>query len=98
MRESHYTAIILKKQPYKEGDEIITLFTKEGDKIRALAKGVKKPLSKLQQKLQSLFLVNVTLAGGDMPKIIRVEPVKVFAGMRESLAASKLAFYALELV
>jgi DNA repair protein RecO len=97
-RETHYTAIILKKQAYKEGDEIITLFTKQAGKIRCLAKGVKKPLSKLQQKLQTLFLVEVTLAGGDMPKIIHVEPVKVFAKMRENLAAAKLAFYALELV
>jgi DNA repair protein RecO len=97
-RESKYTAIILKKQSYKEGDEIITIFTKEAGKIRCLAKGIKKPLSKLQQRLQTLFLVNVTLAGGDMPKIIHVEPLKVFSKMRENLTASKTAFYALELV
>ena len=97
-REQKYTAIILKKQSYKEGDEIITIFTKEGGKIRCLAKGVKKSLSKLQQRLQTLFLVDITLAGGDMPKIIHVEPLKVFSKMRDNLTASKTAFYALELV
>jgi DNA repair protein RecO len=98
MRESHYTAIILKKQPFKEGDEIITVFTKEAGKIRCLAKAIKMPKSKLQQKLQTLFLVDMTVTAGQMPKIIGVEPVKVFAKMRENLTASKLAFYALELV
>lgn len=97
-REQKYTAIILKKQAFKEGDEIITVFTKEAGKIRCLAKGVKKSLSKLQQRLQTLFLVNLTLAGGDMPKIIHVEPIKVFSKMRENLTASKMAFYALELI
>ena len=51
MREQHYSAIILKKQPYREGDEIITLFTKEGGKIRCLAKSVKSPKSKLAAKI-----------------------------------------------
>ena len=98
-RENKYTAIILKKQPFGEGDEIITLFTKEQGKIRALAKAVKKPLSKLQQKLQALFLVDIILtAGSKLPKIIGVEEVKTFGRMRENLMALKTAICALELV
>lgn len=97
-REQKYTAIILKKQPFKEGDEIITLFTKERGKLRALAKSVKSAKSKLQQKLQQLFLVELTLTAGSLPKIIAAEPVKVFAGLRQNLEASKTAFYAAELV
>ena len=96
--EAPYTAVILKKQPYKEADEIITLYTKQAGKVRALAKSVKSPKSKLQQKLQALFFVEVILAGGKMPKIIGVETLDVFAGLRENLEALKRAFYGTELI
>lgn len=96
-RESKYTAIILKKQPYGESDEIITFFTEQQGKIRALAKAVKAPKSKLQSSLQSLFLVRLALSFGQLPKIISVEPVEVFAVLRENLRAAKMAFYAAEL-
>jgi DNA repair protein RecO (recombination protein O) len=97
-RESQYTAIILKKQPFLEGDEIITFFTKEQGKVRALAKSVKQPKSKLQAKLQALFLVSLTLTTGKLPKIIGVEVQKVFSSLRENLEGLKRAFYAVELV
>ncbi len=97
-RETKYTAIILKKQPFNEADEIITFFTKEQGKVRCLAKSVKMSKSKLQQKLQALFLVELTVTLGKMPKIMSVEPVKAFANIRENLSAMKMAFYALELV
>jgi DNA repair protein RecO (recombination protein O) len=98
-REAHFTAIILKKQPFGEGDEIITFFTKEQGKIRCLAKAVKMPKSKLQQKLQALFLVELRVAGGlKFPKVVGAEPVKVFPRIRENLDAMKIAFYATELI
>jgi DNA repair protein RecO (recombination protein O) len=98
MREQNYTAIILKKQAYKEADEIITFYTLEAGKIRGLAKSVKSPKSKLQQKLQGLYLVNTSLAGNKMSKVTAAEAVEVFSGLRENLEALKRAFYAAELV
>ena len=97
-RETKCRAIILKKQPFNESDEIITFFTFELGKIRCLAKSVKQPKSKLQQKLQSLFMVNLSFTHGHLPKIISVEPIKVFQRMRENLENLKRAFYAQELV
>ncbi len=97
-REQKLTAIILKKQPFKEGDEIITFFTKEQGKVRAIAKSIKSSKSKLQQRLQNLFLVGLTLSSGNLPKIISVEPMEVFLHMRESLSRVKVAYYAMELV
>jgi len=97
-REQTYHAIILKKQPYREADEIITFFTKEQGKIRGLAKSVKSPKSKLQQKLQALFYVQIRLTLGKMPKIISAETLKVYHRLRENLAAMKIAFYATEVV
>jgi DNA repair protein RecO (recombination protein O) len=96
--ESKLTAIILKKQPFNEADEIITFFTKEQGKVRALAKSVKLSKSKLQARLQMLFLVNIILAGGKLPKIISVEIVNVYEKLRTNLSAAKMAFLACELV
>ncbi len=97
-RETNCLAVILKKQPFNEGDEIITFYTLELGKIRCLAKSVKLSKSKLQQKLQALFLVNLSFSHGRLPKIISVEPVKVFQRLRENLESLKRAFYAQELV
>lgn len=98
-REQSHTAIILKKQPFGEADEIITFFTRESGKLRGLAKSVKLAKSKLQNSLQSLFVVQISLAGkGHLPQIIAAEPQKVFSGLRQDLEALKGAFYAAELV
>lgn len=97
-RETKLIAIILKKQPFKEGDEIITFFTKEQGKVRAIAKSIKFSKSKLQQRLQNLFLVNLILSTGGLPKIISVEPIEAFLRMRESLDTVKVAYYATELI
>jgi DNA repair protein RecO (recombination protein O) len=77
-RENTYAALVLKKQPLNEADELITVFTKEIGKLRVLAKSVKFAKSKLQYSLQSLFLVNLTVTGGGLPKIIGVEVVNLF--------------------
>ena len=98
-RELNFTAIILKKQPLGEADEIITFFTRESVKIRGLAKSVKLAKSKLQNSLQTLFLVDLSVAGsGNLPKIIRAQPEETFPNLRENLFLIKQAFYVSELV
>jgi DNA repair protein RecO (recombination protein O) len=97
-REQKYQALVLKKQPFNEGDEIITFYTREGGKIRALAKAVKFSTSKLQQKLQALFLVDLILTQSRMPKIISVQPLRTFSSLRENLAAVKMSYFAVETI
>ncbi|MFA5991556.1 MAG: DNA repair protein RecO [Candidatus Doudnabacteria bacterium] len=97
-RETKYTGIILKKQPLGDTDELITLFTKEQGKVRVLAKSVKSAKSKLQQKLQALFFVEIRVTIGALPKIIGVETIKTYSALRENLEGLKYAFYALEFV
>jgi DNA repair protein RecO len=76
-REQSYQAIIIKKQPYAEADEIITFLTPEG-KLRGLAKSVKLISSKLQQALQPVFLNQITLAGSGLPKIISAQTINAY--------------------
>jgi DNA repair protein RecO len=83
-RENSYEAIILKKQPFGEADEIVTFFTLEQGKVRALAKSSKLPTSKLQYALQPTFHVRVTLAGnGHLAKIIRTQILESFAVLHD---------------
>jgi DNA repair protein RecO (recombination protein O) len=100
-KEQKYNCIILKKTPFKEADEIVTVFSRELGKLRFLAKSSKSNKSKLAFALQNLLLVNITLAGGfgrSMPKVISSQIVESFPRLRENLQACALAFYASELV
>jgi DNA repair protein RecO (recombination protein O) len=80
-RESSFTALVIKKQPLGEADEIVTLFSREQGKVRAVSKSSKLSTSKLQYALQPLFLIDATLSGKtSLPKLIRasiVEPYSV---------------------
>ncbi len=96
-RENTYLSIILKKQAFKEADELITVYTKETGKLRVLAKSVKFSKSKLQHGLQVLFLVKISLVGSKLPRVIGTQVVASFPNIRENLRAAKMAFYALEL-
>lgn len=97
-RENTYSAIILKKQSYGEGDELITVYTRELGKMRVLAKSTKFAKSKLQYSLQSLFVTRLTVTSSRLPKVIGVEVARSFPRVLEYLPAAKMAFYGLELV
>ncbi len=97
-REQIYNSLILKKQAFGEADEIVTLYTWELGKLRVLAKSLKAAKSKLQHALQSLFLVEVRVAGSKgISKVIGAEVKNTFSGIRTSLDAAKYALYAAEL-
>ena len=98
-REQILQAIIIKKQPFNEADEIITLLTLEAGKVRALAKSVKLGTSKLQQSLQPIFLNNVTVTASDkLPKIISVQTVNPFSVLQASGDRVKVWFVIAELL
>ncbi len=87
-RERTVEAFILKRTDYGETDQIITLFSKEEGKIRALVKGAKLPISKLQPLLQPLFETRVTLTGfkenTGLAKVINVQLIQAYGGILES--------------
>lgn len=97
-REATYLSLILKKQPYGEGDELVTVFTKENGKHRFLGKSTKLAKSKLQHGLQVLFLTELSVAGNKLPKITGTQVKQTFSNIRENLRAAKIAFFVLELL
>ena len=98
-REQQYTAIVIKKQALGESDEIITFYTRELGKVRAVAKSSKLPKSKLQAQLQPMFLCQLTLAGsGSLPTIIRVQANKPFANIQNDPDRTPFWYVVAELV
>ncbi len=99
MRENKYQAIVLKKQAFGEADEIITFFSKEQGKVRALAKSIRLSKSKLQNSLQQFFLVNLRLvSSGSLAKIVGSDIAETFLGLREAPEKTYVAFFVAEII
>lgn len=97
-RQVTVRSLILKGQPLGETDELVTFFGEATGKARAVAKSVRLMKSKLRHGLQGLFLVDLTLSTGRMPKVLGVEVKRTHRNLRESPELSRLALYAVELV
>lgn len=59
-----YNGIILSKKDVGEADRIYTIFTLEAGKIRALAKGIRRPNAKLAGSLEPVTYSEVFIAKG----------------------------------
>lgn len=57
-------AIVLRRTDYGEADRIVTLLTPELGRIGVLAKGVRKPASKLAGGIEPLALLKITVRAG----------------------------------
>lgn len=101
-RDRNVEAFVLKKQDYNEADQIITLFSKEEGKIRALVKAANQPNSKLRPALQPLFQSMVTLTGSSasvgLMKVMRAQPIAVFSGILEDEHKLSAWYIAAELI
>lgn len=101
-RERAVEAFILKRQDYGEADQIITLFSKEEGKIRALVKAANLPTSKLRPVLQPLFQTRITLSGSSsspgLSKVIGVQPITVYSGVLEDHNKLSVWYIASELL
>jgi DNA repair protein RecO (recombination protein O) len=92
-------AIVLRQQTLGEADRIISLFTREHGRLRAAARGVRRPTSKLAGRLEPFTHTRLLLARGRAFEVIaQTETVRVFAGIRADLLRGAYAAYLVELV
>ena len=92
-------AIILKKNVFQEGNEIVTMYSRELGKVRGFARAIKKPLSKLAFGLEQLFYSEVELSQtGQKNTITGAKPLNTFKSMRNNLQTVRAALYAVELL
>ena len=98
MKYKKLTGVILKKQNYKEADQILTVWTKEAGKVRVLAKSLRLPKSKLNYAVQDLGLSEIDTVGSQLPVLIGAKCIRQFGSLREDLQKIAIGFYAAELM
>ncbi len=92
-------AIILRHTDWGEADRLITLYSREEGKIRAVAKGVRKLRSRKSGHLEPFSEVNLLMARGrDLPIITQAEAINPFTSLREDITLLSYASYVAELI
>ena len=92
-------AIVIKKIKLGEADRILTLYTPHLGKIRAVARGVRRPRSKLAGHLELLTHSLVSLARGrNLDTITGSQTINSFLPLKSDLQLTSYGLYATELV
>ena len=92
-------AIIIKKTKLGEADRILTLYTPHLGKIQGVAKGVRRPRSKLSGHLELLTHSQVSLARGrNLDTITGSQTINSFLEIKSDLDLTSQSLYAIELV
>lgn len=92
-------AIVLRQQTMGEADRVVTLFTREYGKLRAVARGIRRPTSRLGGRVEPFTHARLLLARGrTLDVIAQADVVGAFAGLRADLTRTGYAAYIAELV
>ena len=98
-REYQTAAIIIKKTKLGEADRILTMYTPGLGKIQGVAKGVRRPKSKLSGHLELLTYSQVTLAlGHNLDTITGSQSINSFTPLKTDLWLTSYGLYVIELV
>ena len=89
---------MLSRFDYGEADRILTLITPAGGKIKAIAKGIRKPTSRIGGSVEPFAELRLALAHGRTFDVItQVEVVHPWLRMRDDLVSFGTASYMAEL-
>lgn len=98
-REYQTEAIIIKKTKLAEADRILTLYTPDLGKIEAIAKGVRRPKSKMAGHLELLTYSHLRLAHGkNLDTIIGSQTMDSLLELKNDLWLTSYGLYASELI
>ena len=91
--------IVLKQMPLGEADRILTLYTTDLGKLRAVARGVRRPKSRLAGHLEPLTRATVSVSEGrSLDHIAEAETLQSYRRLREDLELVSKALYLADLV
>jgi DNA repair protein RecO (recombination protein O) len=91
-------AIVLSRFDYGEADRILTLMTPSGGKIKAIAKGIRRPTSRIGGSVEPFAELRLALAHGRTFDVItQVAVVHAWLRMRDDLVSFGTASYLAEL-
>lgn len=92
-------AIVLRHADWGEADRLIWLYTREQGKLRAVAKGARKMLSRKAGHLQPFTRVALMLARGhDFWIVTQAETVEAYLALGQDLVRTGYAAYTVELL
>lgn len=92
-------AIVLRRHDFGEADRVLTLYSPSLGKLRAIAKGVRRPKSRLGGHVELFTHVNALVAQGrNLDIVTQAEAVRSFHGIRDDLWKAAYASYVAEMV
>jgi len=92
-------AINIKTYPLSENDNIVVMFSKDRGLIKGIAKGVKKPKSKLGARMQTLVCNKLMLNEGRNLDIIKeAQAINPFNKLRGNLEKLNYSIYITEII
>lgn len=92
-------ALILRRHEFGEADRLLTVLTPDHGKLRAIAKGVRKPASHMAGHVELFSRVQMLLARGqELYTVSQSEQVEPFLPLREDLDRGAYAYYVVELL
>ncbi len=98
-RSIRVDSVVLRHSDYGEADRLLTLYTREQGKLRAIAKGVRKIQSRKAGHLEPFTRVTLMLARGhDLWIVTQAETIDAFQPLREELDSMSQAAYVVELL
>ncbi len=99
LRVARTEAVVLRRFDLGEADRILTLFSPDRGKLRAIAKGVRRPQSRKAGHLEPFARVRLMLARGrELDVITQAEAIDLYPDLRQDLVALGHAAYVIELV
>lgn len=91
--------IIIKRTNLGEADRILTVLTNDRGKIRIIAKGIRRTLSKLAGNCELFTMGNFMLAEGrNLDILTAAEMVESYPGLRKDLKSTQSAYYMAEII
>lgn len=99
--DKHYITdvITLKSYDLNDADKIVVMYSKDKGLIRSVAKGVKRPKSKLGSRLDLLMANSVQLSKGrNMDVVCQVQTLNAFKTIREDISKLIISSYLSEIV
>ena len=92
-------AIVLRHADWGEADRLVTLFTREQGKLRAVAKGARKVTSRKAGHLEPFTHVKLQLARGrNLFIVTQADTLDAYLPLRETLVMTGYASYVVELL
>ncbi|MFA6548610.1 MAG: DNA repair protein RecO [Candidatus Margulisiibacteriota bacterium] len=92
-------AISLKTAPFAEADKLVTLFTREHGKIKAIAKSARRVPSRFGGRVETFSYAQYLIAKGRSLDIIsQCEIIETFQSVREGAGTLHVGLYLLKLI